>query len=71
MVEILPYGLHLSEVKSFAKIIKDVDGYATVRPTCADPDSFVRGGPTKTVFSFACLFIMTRGRIQILIYSQP
>ena len=26
-LEILPYGLHLSEVMSFTKIIKDVDGY--------------------------------------------
>ena len=25
-LEILPYGLHLSEVMSFTKIIKDVDG---------------------------------------------
>ena len=25
-VEILPYGLHFSEVMSFTKIIKDVDG---------------------------------------------
>ena len=25
-LEILPYGLHFSEVMSFAKIIKDVDG---------------------------------------------
>ena len=25
-LEILPYGLHFSEVKSIAKIIKDVDG---------------------------------------------
>ena len=24
--EILPYGLHISEVMSFTKIIKDVDG---------------------------------------------
>ena len=26
-LEILPYGLHFSEVMSFTKIIKDVDGY--------------------------------------------
>ena len=25
-LEILPYGLHFSEVMSFTKIIKDVDG---------------------------------------------
>ena len=25
-LEILPYGLHFSEVKSFTKIITDVDG---------------------------------------------
>ena len=25
-LEILPYGLHFSEVMSFAKIIRDVDG---------------------------------------------
>ena len=25
-LEILPYGLHLSEIMSFTKIIKDVDG---------------------------------------------
>ena len=25
-LEILPYGLHLSEVMSFTKIIRDVDG---------------------------------------------
>ena len=26
-LEIIPYGLHFSEVMSFTKIIKDVDGY--------------------------------------------
>ena len=26
-LEILPYGLHFSEVMSFTKIFKDVDGY--------------------------------------------
>ena len=26
-IEIIPYGLHFSEVMSFTKIIKDVDGY--------------------------------------------
>ena len=26
-LEILPYGLHFSEVMSFTKIIKDIDGY--------------------------------------------
>ena len=26
-LEIIPYGLHFSEVMSFTKIIKDADGY--------------------------------------------
>ena len=29
-LEILPYCLHFSEVMSFTKIIKDVDGYYNV-----------------------------------------
>ena len=31
-LEILPYGLHFSEVMSFTKIIKDVDGKYMLLP---------------------------------------
>ena len=39
-----------------------------VRPSqqpCADPEGFVRGGPTLTFFFFVFVFLIRGGRIQI------
>ena len=42
-----------------------IDHTPTFLPTCTDPDSFSRGGPTLTTFSF-CPFLDNAGeRIQI------
>ena len=44
--------------------LKKKTTYLLMVYACADPESFVRGGPTLT-FYFCFLFLMRGGRIQI------
>ena len=56
-----------NRLKDPLKLIRDWL-YANLLYSCADPESFVRGGPTLTRF-FVFLRLMRGGRIQILLLS--
>ena len=49
------FGIHLHKFKS--KLVQEKKSYieSNVSFPCADPESFVRGGPTLTTFFFSSL----------------